>query len=134
MSDAKNPFDEMMKMSQDWAKAMNPGFAAFSAGDMESAMPTMPKELMEGLMGKTFNPSGLDAKTRLLLTLAGLTAQGAQAEPAIRLTTRHALEAGASPQEVSETVALMGVFAGPAAMTKALELVAEVLKDHGGSA
>ena len=47
-------------------------------------------------MGKTFNPDGLDAKTRLLLTLAGLTMQGAQAEPQIRLTVRHALEAGAT--------------------------------------
>ena len=130
MSETKNPFDEMLKMSQDWAKAMNPGFAAFQSKDFENAIPTMPKELLEGLMGKTFNPSGLDAKTRLLLTLAGLTAQGAQAEPAVRLTARHALEAGATEQEVSETVALMGVFAGPAAMTKALELVGEVLKDQ----
>ncbi len=59
-------------------------------------------------MGKGINPDGLDAKTRLLLTLQGLTIQGAQAEPQIRLTVRHAVEAGATTQEIAETIALAG--------------------------
>ena len=57
-------------------------------------------------MGKPSNPEGLDAKTRLLVTLAGLTALGAQAEPQIRLTVRNAREAGATRQEIIESMQL----------------------------
>ena len=128
MSETKNAFDEMLKMSQDWAKAMNPGFAAFQSKDFENAIPTMPKELLEGLMGKTFNPSGLDAKTRLLLTLMGLTILGAQGEAQIRLTAKNAVEAGATAQELAETIALAGMFGGVPAMSKAMELVGEATK------
>ena len=38
--------------------------------------PTMPKDMMEMWFGKTFNRDGLDAKTRLLVTLAALTVLG----------------------------------------------------------
>ena len=40
----------------------------------------MPKDMMEMFFGNTINKDGLDAKTRLLLTLAALTVLGAQAE------------------------------------------------------
>ena len=92
----------------------------------------MPKDVLETFMGATFNPEGLDAKTRLLLTLAALTILGAQAEAQIRLTVRHALEAGATQQEVAETIALMGVFGGVPAMTKAMELAREVMERQRG--
>ena len=49
---------------------------------------------MEMTFGKGISTDGLDAKTRLLLTLAGLTMQGAQNETGLRMTVRHALEAG----------------------------------------
>jgi len=95
--------------------------------------PTMPKEVMEGMMGKTFNPEGLDAKTKLLLTLGALTILGAQADAQIRLTVRHAMEAGATKQEIAETIALVGVFGGVPAMTKAMELASSVIEDGEGS-
>ena len=89
--------------------------------------PTMPKEGMETFFGKGMNPEGLDAKTRLLLTLMGLTMMGAQAEAQLRLTVRHLVEAGASKQEIAETIAQAGLFGGVPAMTKAMELATEVL-------
>lgn len=127
MSD-QNPFESMMKMSQDWAKSMNFDMEAFTPKGFENLWPTMPKDAMEMFFGKGINPEGLDAKTRLLLTLAGLTVLGAQAEAQIRLTVRHLLEAGATKQEIAETIAQMGMFAGVPAMTKAMELANEVLQ------
>ena len=124
-----NPFAAMMKMSQDWAKSLNPALESFTPKGFEALWPTMPKEFMETFMGKTLNPEGLDAKTRLLLTLAGLTVLGAQAESQIRLTVRHAIEAGATKQEVAETIGMMGVFGGVPAMTNAMELATEVMKE-----
>jgi 4-carboxymuconolactone decarboxylase len=122
-----NPFAAMMKMGQDWARALNPALESFTPKGFEALWPTMPKDLMETFMGKTLNPEGLDAKTRLLLTLGGLTVLGAQAEAQIRLTVRHAREAGATKQEIAETIALMGMFGGLPAMTKAMELADEAM-------
>jgi 4-carboxymuconolactone decarboxylase len=122
-----NPFAAMMKMGQDWARALNPALESFTPKGFEALWPTMPRELLETFMGKTLNPEGLDAKTRLLLTLGGLTVLGAQAEAQIRLTVRHAREAGATKQEIAETIALMGMFGGLPAMSKAMELADEAM-------
>ena len=130
MTDPKNPFEAMMKAGQDWAKSLNPALESFTPKGAEAMWPTMPAELMETFMGKTFNPEGLDAKTRLLLTLFGLTVVGAQAEAQIRMTVRHAIEAGATKQEVAETIASAAVFGGVPAMTKAME-IANAAMDEG---
>ena len=127
MSDPKNPFEAMMAMGQDWAKALNPALESFTPQGFEALWPTMPKEVMETVMGKTFNPEGLDAKTKMLLTLGALTMLGAQAEAQIRLTVRHAIEAGATKQEIAEAIAMMGVFGGVPAMSKAMELASSVM-------
>ncbi len=127
MTDPQNPFVAMMAMGQEMAKAINPALANFTPKGFEALWPTMPKDMMETVMGKTFNPEGLDAKTKLLLTLGALTMLGAQAEAQIRLTVRHALEAGATHQEIAETIAMMGVFGGVPAMSKAMELASSVM-------
>ena len=124
----QNPFEAMMKMSQDWAKSMNPALSTFTPKGFEALWPTMPKDMMEAFWGKGISPDGLDAKTRLLLTLAALTILGAQAEAQIRMTVRHLIEAGATKQEIAETIAQMGMFGGVPAMTKAMELANEVLE------
>ena len=128
MSDQVNPFEAMLSMSRDWARSVNPALESFSPAAFESMWPTMPREAMEAVMGKTFNPDGLDAKTKLLLTLGALTMLGAQAEPQIRLTVRHAIEAGATKQEIAETIAVMGVFCGVPAMSRAMELANSAMK------
>ena len=127
MSTPTNPFAEMMAMGQEMARAMNPALEHFTPKGFEALFPTMPRDLMETMMGKTFNPEGLDARTKLLLTLGALTILGEQAEAQIRLTVRHALEAGATKQEIAETIALVGVFGGLPAMTKAMDLAREVI-------
>ncbi len=124
----QNPFEAMMKMGQDWAKSMNVDADAFTPKGFENLWPTMPKETMEMFFGKGINPDGLDAKTRLLLTLAALTVLGGQAEAQIRLTVRHLVEAGATKQEIAEAIAQMGMFGGIPAMNKAMELANDVLE------
>ena len=135
MSDPKNPFEAMMAQVQEMAKAFNPSLETYSPAEamkgFEALWPAMPKEVMEMMFGNTVNKGGLDAKTRLLLTLAGLTMQGAQAETAVRQTVRHALEAGAKKQEIAEAIAQMSVFAGIPAVTKALELAQQVMTGKG---
>ncbi len=127
MSDASNPFEVMMRQAQEMAQALNPALESFSPKGFEALWPTMPKEAMELMFGNAVNKEGLDAKTRLLLTLAGLTCQGAQADTAVRQTVRHAVAAGARKQEIVETIGQMSVFAGIPAMSRALQLAQEAM-------
>lgn len=126
-----NPFEALMRQTQEmteaWAKALNPAMGSFNPAQMDKLWPTVPAEMLEAFFGKQFNPEGLDAKTRLLLTLLGLTVQGAIAEGQIRLAVRHAVAAGATKQEVAETIGLAALFGGVPAMTKAMQLATEAL-------
>ncbi len=128
MTDPVNPFEAMMKQAQEMTKSF-PSMDAFSPKVFEAMMGTMPKDMMEMMFGNGVNKDGLDARTRLLLTLAGLTMQGAQNDMAVRQTVRHALEAGATKQHVKETIAQMSVFAGLPAMTRAMELADAAMAD-----
>ena len=130
MTDFSKFFQTMIEQSQDMAKAMNPALEQFQMPDFTSMMPTMPKEAMEMSFGKTFNPGGLDAKTRLFVTLGALVAQGAQVDAQITMTVRHALEAGATPQEIAEVIGQMSVFGGVPAMTKAMQLAQAVIAEQ----
>ncbi len=129
MTDPTNPFEAMMRQAQEMAKSMNPALESFSPKGFEALWPTMPKEFMEMSFGKGLNKDGLDAKTRLLITLCGLTMQGAQNETQMRMTVRHALEAGATKDEIAESIGMMSMFAGIPAMTRAMEFARDVLDE-----
>ncbi|NNK15721.1 MAG: carboxymuconolactone decarboxylase family protein [Sulfitobacter sp.] len=133
MSDAANPFEALFKQAQEMTKAF-PTMDAFSPKVFEAMMGTMPKDMMEMMFGNTVNKDGLDARTRLLLTIAGLTTQGAQSDVVFRQTVRHALEAGATEQHIKETIAQTSVFAGLPSMTRALELADQVFDEKKGDA
>ena len=127
MTDAFNQiFRQMMEQGQQMAKAFAPALEGIDVKGFEKLFPTMPKDMLEVWFGKTFNPEGLDARTRLLVTIAALTVLGAQAEPQLRLTIRNALAAGASKREVAEVIWQMSMFGGLPAMQKALEIAQTV--------
>ena len=129
----KNPFETLFKQAQELTKAF-PQVDAFSPKVFEAMMGTMPKDMMEMMFGNTVNKGGLDARTRLLLTIAGLTTQGAQVDTVFRQTVRHALEAGATEQHIKETIAQTSVFAGLPSMTRALELAQQVFDEKEDTA
>jgi 4-carboxymuconolactone decarboxylase len=129
MTDPNNPFAAWMSHMQGIAKAMNPALENFTPQGFEKLWPTMPAEMVEQFAGKGFNPEGLDAKTKMLLTLAGLTVLGAQAEAQVRMTVRQAAAQGATKQEIAETIGLMGLFGGLPAMNKAMELANAALEE-----
>ncbi|MGY6535972.1 MAG: carboxymuconolactone decarboxylase family protein [Pararhodobacter sp.] len=120
---------QMMESSQQMLRAFNPALEKAQFKSFETVFPTMPADMLEMWFGKTFNREGLDARTRLLVTLAALTALGAQAEPQLRLTVRHAREAGASEREIAEVIWQMSMFGGLPAMQKALEIAQGVFAE-----
>ncbi|MCV2880695.1 carboxymuconolactone decarboxylase family protein [Actibacterium sp. XHP0104] len=129
MTDLSKIFERMLEQSHAMAKAFNPALESFQVTGFDKLMPTMPKDFMDMMWGNAFNKDGLDAKTRLLVVLAGLTVLGAQAEPQFKLTVRHALEAGATQKEVAEVIYQMSMLGGIPAMTHALRLAQEVFKE-----
>jgi 4-carboxymuconolactone decarboxylase len=120
---------QMMEQGQEMLRAFNPGLENMPAGGFDKMFPTLSKDMMEMWFGRTFNREGLDAKTRLFVTLAALTVLGAQAEPQIKATVRHALEAGATEREIAEVIWQMSMFGGLPAMQKALEMAQSVFAE-----
>jgi 4-carboxymuconolactone decarboxylase len=134
MNDAfQKMFQQMLQSGQEMARAFNPALEHLDMRGFEKMIPTMPAEMLEMWFGKTFNRDGLDAKTRLLVTIAALTVQGAHAEPQLRLTIRHAIAAGATAREVAEVIYQMGMFGGIPAMQKALEIAQGVFTESEGT-
>ena len=123
-------FAQMMASSQEMARAWNPALEHFDMRALEKMVPIMPADMLEMWFGKTFNREGLDAKTRLLLTIGAITVQGALAEPQLRMTIRQAIEAGATKREIAETIYQMSMFGGLPAMQKALEIAQSVYAEE----
>ena len=123
-------FQQMLQSGQEMARAYNPALEKVDTRAFEKLIPTMPADVLEMWFGRTFNREGLDAKTRLLLTIGAITVQGALAEPQLRLTIRQALESGATKREIAETIYQMSMFAGLPAMQKALEIAASVYDEE----
>ncbi|OUS38800.1 carboxymuconolactone decarboxylase family protein [Candidatus Halocynthiibacter alkanivorans] len=130
MSDYTKLFEQMMEQGQKMARDINPALETFSAAGFEKLVPTMSKEMMDMMWGTAFNPTGLDAKTRLLCLLAGQTVMGALAEPMFKSTVSHALAAGASEKEIAEAICQMSVLGGLPAMTRALEFAQAVFAEN----
>ena len=122
-------FASWMEQGQKMANAFMPGMEGFDPKAMEKFFPAMPKELLEMWFGKTFNPEGLDARTRFLVTIAALTVLGPVGEPQLRLTIRNGLAAGATKREVAEVIWQMSMFGGLPAMQKALEIAQAVFAE-----
>ena len=122
-------FAAMMAQGQDMAKAFAPAMEGMDVKGFEKLFPAMSPDMLEMWFGKTFNPEGLDARTRLLVIIAALTVLGAQAEPQMRLTIRQAMTAGATKRHIAEVIWQMSMFGGLPAMQKALEIAQSVFAE-----
>lgn len=125
-------FQTMMEQGQQMAKAFTPGSSGFGGVDpsaFEKMFPAMPREMLEFFFGKTFNPEGLDARTRFLVTIAAQTVLGPLGEPQLRPTVKNALAAGATKREIAEVIWQMSMFGGLPATQKALEIAQAVFTD-----
>jgi 4-carboxymuconolactone decarboxylase len=130
MTDSFNQiFAKMMEQGQKMAAAFTPAMEGVDVKAFEKLFPMMPKEMLEAFFGKTFNPDGLDARTRFLVTVAALTVLGPLGEPQLRVTVKNALAAGATKREIAEVIWQMSMFGGPPAMQKALEIAQAVFAE-----
>ena len=123
-------FQSMIEQGQTMARAFTPSaLGTIDPKAFEAMFPAMPKEMLEMFFGKTFNPQGLDARTRFLVTIAAQTVLGPLGEPQLRPTVRNALAAGATPREIAEVIWQMSMFGGLPATQKALEIAQAVFTE-----
>jgi 4-carboxymuconolactone decarboxylase len=123
-------FQSMMEQGQTMARAFTPSaLGNIDPKAFEAMFPAMPKEMLEMFFGKTFNPEGLDARTRFLVTIAAQTVLGPLGEPQLRPTVRNALAAGATAREIAEVIWQMSMFGGLPATQKALEIAQAVFTE-----
>ena len=125
-------FAAMLAQGQEMAKAFKPALEGVDVKAFEKLFPAMPKELLEAWFGKSFNPEGLDARIRFLVTVAAQTVLGPVGEPQLKPTIRNALAAGATKREVAEVIWQMSMFGGMPAMQKALEIAQSVFAETEG--
>ena len=79
MSSDQNPYEQMFSFVNEVFKNAGMDNSDLSVDEYAKRGPTMPKEAMEFLFGNTFNKLGLDAKTKLFLTLAGVWLRASRA-------------------------------------------------------
>ncbi len=79
--------------------------------------------------GQVWSRPGLDRRTRSCLTLALLTALGAEHELAMHVDA--ALRVGVTPEEISEVLLHATVYAGAPAGNRAFAVAQRVLAEHG---
>ena len=120
---------QMLEQGQKMASAFTSGVEGFDTKAFEKMFPAMPREMLEAFFGKTFNPQGLDARTRFLVTIAALTVLGPVGEPQLRAAVQNGLSAGATKREIAEVIWQMSMFTAPTATQKALETAQAVFAE-----
>ncbi len=126
MSDFAKMFQQMMDQTAEMGKKFAPDASWFSPKAFEAMMPGVGQSFLEMAFGNTVNVNGLDAKTRFLVTIAGLTSQIALQTPQLKLAIESARVAGAKKQEITEVIMQMSMFGGMPVTTQALQAALEV--------
>ena len=132
MSDFTKMFEGFMKQGQEMAEQMGKDFAKNQSEWLDKAKDMMPDgmaDMSQGMVG-----DGLDAKTRALATVAGLTAKGAEDTVAITTAINAATAAGASKREVTETILQMTAIGAVTGVPKAMMAAMAAFSTDGGSA
>ena len=94
----------------------------------KSISPDMADYIIRYGFGEIYNRPGLDFKTKELLIIASLTTQ-ANAKSQLKSHIKAALNTGATPTEISETMILLSLYTGFPAANNGIFALKEVLEE-----
>lgn len=98
--------------------------------NLKDISPDLGRLVVEFAFGDIYTRPGLDLRTRMLATIAALTALG-NAQPQLKANIGNALKVGCKREEILEVILQMAVYAGfPAALNGAFA-VKEVFDEQG---
>lgn len=86
--------------------------------------------IIEFGFGEIYQRPGLDLKSRELATVAALTALGC-CQPQLNVHINGALNVGCEPQEITETIIQIALYAGFPACLNAMFVAKEVFIERG---
>ncbi len=132
MSDFDKLFEDMMKQGQEMAQTFAPNSDMFDPANLDKFMPGMSKTFLDAMFGNSVNKEGLDARTRFLVVIAALTAQGATQTAQLKLAIQSALVAEATQRDIIEVILQMGMYGGAPASTAAMTVAQDVFTAKGG--
>lgn len=124
----------ILERGRELAEGLNPGMEQTLVGRYEDMLPEFAESVVDMAYGRVYSRPGLDLKTRMLATVAALTAMGGQTAPQLRVNVGGALKAGASQREIAEAIFQMGIYGGFPAMINALNVAKEVFAEQEASA
>lgn len=99
---------------------------------LDEIAPDFARYIFEFGYGDIYSRPGLDLRTRMLATVAGLVALG-HAEKELEVHIGSALNVGASREEVVETIMQMALYAGFPAALNALFIAKRVFSARDGA-
>jgi 4-carboxymuconolactone decarboxylase len=121
----RNPHTDAYARGKALSEALNPGMEDVLAGRYDALVPGLSRTIVE-VGGQFYAREGLDEKTRLLITIGALTAQGGQTRPQLKVNIESALNLGATEREIGEAIFQMALYGGFPAMINALNAAIEV--------
>lgn len=92
--------------------------------------PDLANMIIEFGFGEIYQRPGLDLKSRELATVAALTALGC-CQPQLNVHINGALNVGCEPQEITETIIQIALYAGFPACLNAMFVAKEVFIERG---
>lgn len=113
------------------SEVVNPGMESALAERYDALVPGLSRMVVEVPYGTFYSRGTVDEKTRLLATIAALTAQGGQTKPQLKVNIASARAVGASREEVCEIIYQMTLYGGFPAMINGLNAAIEVFEAEG---
>jgi 4-carboxymuconolactone decarboxylase len=106
-------------------RVMGEAFVERAFSDLTPFTEPLQQYITRNAWGDVWQRSGLDLKTRSLITVAMLTAMGKQNE--LKGHVRGALHNGATPQEIQEVLLHASIYCGLPTAVEAFRAAAEVV-------
>ncbi len=125
------PHQDAYAKGKAFTEETNPGMEDALRARYEHILPGLARDLVE-LNGRTYTRGVIEPKTRELLTIAALTAQGGQTRPQLMIHVAAARKLGVSREEIAEAIYQMGPYGGMPAMFNALNAALDVFESEDG--
>lgn len=110
------------------SEQVNPGMEDALRARYDALVPGLAHTVVDVAYGQFYARGTVDEKTRLLATIAALTALGGQTKPQLKVNIASARAVGASREEISEIIFQMALYGGFPAMINALNAALEVFE------
>lgn len=130
---SETPHNDTYTRGKALSEQVNPGMEEALRARYDALVPGLSKTVVDVAYGQFYARGVVDEKTRLLATVAALTALGGQTRPQLKVNIASARAVGASREEVCEIIFQMALYGGLPSMINAMNAAIEVFEAEGGS-